>query len=60
MIGDGKTHYDHDFDGTSAEAGGCSLEFRNKPEPVSVRITHVNKKFFKVFVVDLARVQSCC
>ncbi|KAJ3303603.1 hypothetical protein HDV03_003680 [Kappamyces sp. JEL0829] len=44
MVGDGKTHYDHDFDGNNVEMGGCHLEFRNKPFPSSARVTYLNGK----------------
>lgn len=41
MIGDGTAHYDHDFDGTSQEAGGCHVEFRNRPTPSIARVRYV-------------------
>jgi hypothetical protein len=48
MKGDGKTHYDHDFDGSSNELGGCHLEIRNRPAPTSCRITYLDGESFKV------------
>lgn len=49
MIGDGNTKYDHDFDGNTQEAGGCTSEFRNKVKPTAVRITYIHsKKNFKL------------
>ena len=41
MIGDGTAHYDHDFDGTSQEAGGCHVEFRNRQTPSIARVRYV-------------------
>jgi mannose-binding lectin 2 len=49
MIGDGKTSYNHDFDGNTQEAGGCIAEFRNKSRPTTIRITYIlSKKNFKL------------
>ena len=41
MIGDATVHYDHDFDGTSQEAGGCHVEFRNKASSSIARVRYV-------------------
>lgn len=41
MIGDGTVHYDHDFDGTSQEAGGCQIEFRNRQSPSTARVRYI-------------------
>lgn len=49
MNGDGKTHYDHDFDGSTVELGGCHQEIRNKPSPTTCRITYLDGDYFKVF-----------
>ncbi|KAJ3312185.1 hypothetical protein HDV04_003318 [Boothiomyces sp. JEL0838] len=38
MMGDGKTSYDHDFDGNSVELGGCSHDFRNQENPTKARL----------------------
>ena len=42
MIGDGKTHYDHDSDGNNVEKGGCHLEFRNQRRVSMARIFYLN------------------
>jgi mannose-binding lectin 2 len=48
MNGDGKTHYDHDFDGNGSELGGCAAEFRNKAGSTTVRITNIQNKYLKL------------
>ena len=51
MIGDGKTKYDHEFDGKSVEAGSCVSEFRNKEFSSKARITYIQKKYLKVLCI---------
>ncbi|KAI8894245.1 legume-like lectin family-domain-containing protein [Globomyces pollinis-pini] len=48
MIGNGLTKYDHDFDGSSNEAGGCAAEFRNLEVNSKARVTYLNQKYLKV------------
>jgi hypothetical protein len=48
MLGDGKTHYDHDFDGNASELGGCAAEFRNKAGSTTVRVTNIQNKYLKL------------
>ena len=52
MNGDGTSHYDHDFDGSLQEAGGCQVDFRNQPSPSTARIKYVlgtlSVKFFLI------------
>lgn len=43
MIGDGKKHYNHDFDGSDVEIGGCVHEFRNLVGPSTCRITYMSQ-----------------
>lgn len=44
MVGDGKKQYDHDFDGSNNEVGGCATEFRNSEHPTRVRIRYLKKE----------------
>ena len=51
MQGDGKTHYDHDFDGSTVELGGCHQEIRNKEKPTFVRVTYLHRDYLQVLFV---------
>jgi Legume-like lectin family len=53
MAGDGKTKYDHDFDGSNVELGGCHEEIRNKASPTTCRITYLDGDSFKVLLFML-------
>jgi hypothetical protein len=48
MVGDGKTHYDHDFDGNNVEIGGCHMEIRNKQQASTARITYLHGTSLRV------------
>ncbi|KAJ3273783.1 hypothetical protein HDV01_003910 [Terramyces sp. JEL0728] len=48
MMGDEKTTYDHDFDGNSVEAGGCSHDFRNQDNPTKARLTYLDGNYLKL------------
>eukprot|EP00049_Salpingoeca_infusionum_P007837 m.126702 g.126702 ORF g.126702 m.126702 type:complete len:339 (+) comp13841_c0_seq1:33-1049(+) len=42
MVGDGKTHYDHENDGGNAKIAGCAMQFRGREDdpPVYARIVY--------------------
>ncbi|GBC05348.1 hypothetical protein RclHR1_06190007 [Rhizophagus clarus] len=48
MIGDGKTEYDHDFDGKKNEVAGCEADIRSKQVATKARITYYKNTYLEV------------
>ncbi|ORX86162.1 hypothetical protein K493DRAFT_341674 [Basidiobolus meristosporus CBS 931.73] len=48
MIGDGKTSYENDKDGSNTEAAGCEAEIRDRSFPTKALVTYFRDEFLEV------------
>lgn len=51
VLNDGSLTYDHRSDGTPQQVGSCLKDFRNRPNPVKIRITFI-RNVLEVWVHD--------
>lgn len=51
VLNDGSMVYDHRSDGTPQQSGSCLKDFRNRPNPVKIRLTYI-RNVLEVWVHD--------